>query len=375
MLYRITTSLIMVLMIGLLILPAGCSTGDALPDSQRLSGLSRTSMRSANTYFVRELYDNALENYLGVIEDNPYNIEALTKAGDIYFYYAENQPARAREFYKKSYSMFDRAINAYNDIAHLGDFEAFKEMAENAKLKRTASWGRLFIAGQNLYAEERVEEALNSFYELAEMTPDSTKTYIMIATIHQRQGDFEKAKEYFYQISELDETDTASRTNIAVYYTQEQDYEKAHKWYDDLIKIEPDNPVHYFNKAEVYNLMEEYERSIAYFEKSYQIDNSFVDGLINAATIAFNTDELTKAIELYKKAIEEEPELGELYQYLLFALGRSEDFETVLEYALKWFELDETNRDAVEWVMAGAQRTGDNETLAKFSAILQELSK
>jgi tetratricopeptide (TPR) repeat protein len=361
------------LILGLIIL-TGCSAGGSLPESQRLAGQARVNMRSGNTYMNYEEYDLALERYLEVIADSPKHIEALKKTGDIYFYYAEQQPAQAEKYYTDAFLHYEQAIAAYEEISGKGSFPEFKEFADDAELKRRAAWARLFKVGQEKFSNQQIQEALDLFNNLSELTPDSTNVYIMIASIYQEKEEFDTAAGYFEKIAGIDKNDTVSRQNLALYHVNQQNFPEAVKWYQEAAEIEPDNPDYYYYMGLVYRDMDDKtDEAIEAFEKAFELDNQFNDAIVNAGFTAFESKRFAKAAELFKQSLVLEPEDEEILLFLLTALQQEEEYADMFEYARKWYDLNNESVEAVQFVILSAYRLGKTDVQEEFLQILDRI--
>jgi|SRR5690554_1536063 len=369
---RLYTGLMLVLF-GLLVLN-GCSSGASLPDSQRLVGQARVNMRSGNTYMTYEEYDLALERYLEVLDENPEYIEALKNIGDIYFFYAETTPAQADEYYFQSYHYYDQAIESYDKIQEEGNYPQFKEIIEDADLKRRGAWARLFNVGQDLFTEGMINESLEHFFDLSDLTPDSTNVFVMIATIYQTQGEDDRAADFFEHIAEIDPQDTVSRNNLALYHFNNQNYVEAISWYEELIEIDPNDPEVYYNIGFVYMNMEGGEnQALEAFETAYELDNTFLDAVINAGFTAFNLMRYDKAVEYFKEVLEVTPDDQEVTLYLLYAFEHEGNYEEMLEYAQHLYQLDNQSIEAVQFIILAAHRLERTDLQNEYLEILNQL--
>ncbi|MBW6516005.1 MAG: tetratricopeptide repeat protein [Candidatus Cloacimonetes bacterium] len=364
---------LLILLLGIVVF-LGCSSGRALPDSQRLAGPARVNMRSGNTYMNLQEYDLALERYLEVVEENPQYIEALKNIGDIYFYYAENRPGQAVSHYNESYNYYNRAINAHEEISKVGDFPQFDDIIDDAQLKRRAAWARLFNLGQERHSQQQDQEALKIFYNLSQLTPDSTNTYIMIASIYQFQGDMDRAADYFKTIAQIDPNDTTSRKNLAAYYFNKQDYPETIRWYEEVVDIDPNDADSYYMMGIVYTNMENKQNeALAAFERAYELDNDFIDAAINAGYIAFDLQKHDKTVFYFKKVIEFEPENKEVLLLLLYTFNYEQNFEDMLEYGQKLYAIDNQSIEAVQFVILAASRLNLPDIQKEYLEILNRL--
>ena len=353
---------------------ASCSSGSSLPDSQRLVGPSRINMRSGNTYMNLQEYDLALERYLEVIAEKPQYIEALKNIGDIYFFFAENRPEKAIEYYNDSFEYYDKTLYAYEEISRTDNFPQFNEAIDDARLKRRAAWARLFNMGQEKHLQHQDQEALQIFYNLAELTPDSTNTYIMIASIYQMQDEQDLAAEYFQRIARMDENDTTSRKNLAAYYFSKQNYPETIKWYNEVVTIDPTDADSYYMMGIVYTNMEDRENeALAAFERAYELDNDFVDAAINAGYIAFDLQNHEKTIKYFKRVNELEPDNQEILLLLLYTYNYKQNFSEMLDYGMKLYQLNDQSIEAVQFIILAATRLERMDIQQEFLQILSNL--
>lgn len=364
-----------VLLLGLMIL-IGCSSGGSLPDSQRLAGPSRINMRSGNTYLNLQEYDLALERYLEVVEENPKYIEALKNIGDIQFFYAENRPEQAVNYYNESYLYYQRTIDAYDEISREENYPQFKDIVADAQIKRRAAWARLFNMGQEKHSQNQDQEALKIFYNLTKLTPDSTNTYIMIASIYQFEGDEDRAADYFKQIAQIDPNDTTSRKNLAAYYFSRQDFPETIRWYSEVITIDPMDADSYYMMGIVYTNMENRQtEALAAFERAYELDNEFIDAAINAGYLAFDLQLHDKTDLYFKRVIEVEPENQEVLMLLLYTFNYEQNFTDMLDYAKKLYALNNRSVEAVQFIILAASRLNRPDLQQEYLEILNRLEQ
>lgn len=355
------------------ILLNGFFGGKKLPESQRLTGNSKVNMRSANTYKGINEYEKALEKYKEVVEEKPQFIEALTNIGDIYFHFAEERPDKANEMYTEAFYHFERAVEAYNEISVDGELTELKTLADDAELKRRASWARLFNHAQENIKQQKLDDAIKEFSELKKITPDSTNIYIMLASIWQTKNDHNKAAEYFEEITKMDPNDTVSRKNLAQHYLQNKKYDEAIDWYEKVIGLEPNNTENYWNLAQVYIEYDNHKKALECFENIYTIDNEDTDAVINAGNFAYNLKMLDKAVKYYKIAIENNPEDTDTILYLLYVLNSQEQYEEMIKYGEMLYNADNTSKDAVQFIILAASKTNNSSLQKKYVDILNRM--
>jgi len=219
-----------------------------------------------------------------------------------------------------------------------------------------------------------INESLEHFFDLSDLTPDSTNVFVMIATIYQTQGEDDRAADFFEHIAEIDPQDTVSRNNLALYHFNNQNYEEAISWYEELIEIDPNDPEVYYNIGFVYMNMEGGEnQALEAFETAYELDNTFLDAVINAGFTAFNLMRYDKAVEYFKEVLEVTPDDQEVTLYLLYAFEHEGNYEEMLEYAQHLYQLDNQSIEAVQFIILAAHRLERTDLQNEYLEILNQL--
>jgi tetratricopeptide (TPR) repeat protein len=110
----------------------------------------------------------------------------------------------------------------------------------------------LWVLGEGLLGEDKVDEALDVFSAALEIDKDQPRTWNYIGGIHFLKADYLKALLDFKQAFALDPGDARACNNIATAYDRLGRYEEAESYYLRAIEIDETYDVPYRNLGILY---------------------------------------------------------------------------------------------------------------------------
>ena len=351
-------------------------------NSQDVSGMAKTNLRSANMYMGQKNYEKAQPMYEAVLEEYPNNLEALQNLGGIVY--------EVHNDYKRTYELYTQAIDAIDVL--MGEYEAMKmedekaakkfykkyiqkaqldEARENMIKLKASCWVKLYNIALNTYKEDKTQEALDLFVELDALAPDSVKTIAMIATSYSKMGDVTNELKYLELAFSKDTTDVKMATRIAGTYFEQKNYETAIKWFEKAMALDVEDINTAFNLALAYSKVDNNEKAYEYFLKVKDLEPTNAENYKNASVYADKLGKTDEALELLKQALEIDPEDTKNLQYLCVNLMRLERYEEVVTYAEKWYNADNSSKAAVQLLVAASVKLNDEPLRKKYTAILQ----
>ena len=339
---------------------------------QKIKGQARVNFRSAVLYAREKKIDKALSFYLKVIEEYPDHVVSLFNIAGIYNNEAFENPDKANELYAKSTEYYKKVISTMDAIPDWKEYEDFEKYRKEADKMIANQWNRTFKEAYELFYEEKYDESERIFNELVKETPDSLKTYQMLAAIYDKKGDKAKQLEYFNLILAKNPNDEKVILNIADDFYQSKNYPKAIEYFEKLIILAPSNAEYTFFTGLSYLYIEKKDKALEYFEKTLAIDPKNVDALANAAYIAQSTNNDTKATELLSKLYEAD-QSEENLSTLCYHLSKVESWNEMIKYAEIWYNLNQTKKEPVQLLILGAMKTKNKALETKYTAILKKM--
>lgn len=403
---------------------------------QDLTAEGKKNLRSANMHLGGERIEKALPLYLAVVEENPDHIEALKKIAGIYFDYKKDYYL-ASEYFEKTIAAIDKELAEYERMIsenpkkekrYRKKMEPLLEDRELVAALNASCWSKLFVKAQSkftlanefynlnpqtldltdpntissinilltkIYADtldvskletdtltvevvsepfdNLLSESIQEFEELYEFAPDSVNTLKMLSYAYNVDKQDEKSLEFLIKVAEIDETDVLVRQQIANNYYTLGNYEEALKWFQSAAEIDPTNTDSFFNMGVTYEKMEDWEGAYNAFAKVVELDPDNLDAILHASNLAVKIDKKEESIEYLKMAIELDPGNINYLSFISYNLYQAEKYDEVLKYAQKWYEADNTSKEAAQLIYQSAKSVGNTELEKKYENILREM--
>jgi len=403
---------------------------------QDLTSEGKKNLRSANMHLGGERIQKALPLYFEVVNENPYHIESLKKIAGIYYDFKKDYYT-ASEYYQKAIAAIDKEIEALEkEISEnpkkekkiKKEIDSFLEDREFLDKLNTSCWTQLFVNAQykftianDFYAlnpqnldltdpnniaaindllkkvmvdtievetvaenpvnieeistpfDNLLDETIEDFKKLYDFAPDSIKTIKMLSYAYNVKQDEEESLNYLIKVAELDPDDELVRQQIANSFYSSGNYEEALKWFQSAAEANPDNPDSYFNMGITYEKLENHEEAFKAFEKVVEIDPENLDAILYASNIASKIDRKDDSIKYLKMAIELDPGNINYLSFISYYLFQEKKYDEVIIYAEKWFDADNTSKEAAQLIYQSAKNTDNAELMQKFEKILTEM--
>ena len=158
-------------------------------------------LQSAEKYLARGKLDQALKEYLRVLDENPKDVATLNRVGDLYV--RMNRPADSIQFYTRiadSYSrdgFFLKAIAIYKKInkidpARLPIYEKLAELYHKQGLTQDAR-SQYQVLADHYQKSGRHEDAVSAYKKMASVDPNDLKIQVRLADLYRTHNQTEQA--------------------------------------------------------------------------------------------------------------------------------------------------------------------------------------
>ena len=340
-----------------------------------------------DSLFDAEDYTKGLKIAINILKEDPTNLEALLKEGQLYYILNRKDLAhdaldKAKKIYPNSKKVyFDRAMLSANE----GNYKKAQEEIDYA-LKIDSNYVDALLKKADIfYNQNNLKKALDFYSNVIQFDSKNTEPYSRIANIYSDIDSTQLAINYVTQAISIDPEDAVLFYNRGVYYYEYgykkeaiDDNEEALKIdstyvdaifclgviYEEQGKIELALKTYergialekteskvasycYNNRAIIYKNQEKFELALADYTRAIELDQKDPDYYINRADLYSELDNYNSAIIDYSKAISIDPEnivlfynrSGFYYEY-----GYKKEAIDDLEEALK---IDSTYIDAI----------------------------
>jgi tetratricopeptide (TPR) repeat protein len=202
---------------------------------------------------------------------------------------------------------------------------------------------------------ERYDDALVSLDKAQQLRPNSVIPLIQKARVHGMQENFRAALHVLDQAHELESTNTDVLLLRATVYHELEESEKALQDIDIVLSLSPGMPEATRLRAMVLAGEGKFDEAIADMEKLRQSDATDITDQLRLAMFYSADKNPEKAIELYSKALEQEPEnLFALRGRADALLGVGKQAEAIKDYekAMELVQDDSGILNNLSWVLS-----------------------
>jgi len=278
--------------------------------------LHKKALRIQNLYskgmdaFFASRYDEAMELFKKVINEEPSHIQALLRLGDIHF--NKSDYAKAREFYAKANEIGPRNIEVLFSLERL--FEA----------------------------QKRWQEALRYLDNILEMDDDNPKALYRKREIFERNGRWEELIDVQNRIIKADisaeekareeKSLNGYRYELGIHYLEKGETDKAIKILKSIVKTDKDFVSAYLSLADAYLKEGNSEGAEEILRRGFAETSSIVI-LARLEDHLMAMGEPDKAIDIYKEALQQRPQDGRLQFFLAKLYYRLEMIDQAFETA------------------------------------------
>jgi tetratricopeptide (TPR) repeat protein len=343
--------------------------------TQSLTGRARPYFRGARTEMQGQRFELALDRFKSVLEHQPDHVESRWRTANLYFMFAgeADTDEEARDLYRTAYNHFRLCIETINNMPDWQRFTDFDTWLEDCDLKIQSIWVRFFRMGHELYQDEDFDGAVAVLYELMEIAPEKSETYVLLASIADQRGDVRQAIAYFAKILEFEPANIQVIANIATEYQKMDDWTNAKLYYQRVIDLEPDNVFGHFNMAVANLQTDNYQAALANWEAALRLEPNDVDLLDNAIRTAQTLGNDDKVIELLKRMVEIDDSVENVAD-LCYQLVRTQRWEDLITYGRLWHQKDPSSREAVQFVMHAANQLNNQALAREYQEILRRMN-
>ena len=357
--------------------------------SQDLSVQGKKNLRSANMHLGGNRHEKALPLYELVLEENPNQIDALNNIAAIYYDMKGDYP-KAREYFIRLIDVINGIFAEYEEIK-LTDEKAAKkyyktyikklkldDMLESVIHFRDNCITQMVNSGKLKIQSEEFEAAIEIFTKIAEIVPDSTITYRLMALSYEKLDDMENSRKYFIKTAELDPTDIFAMQKVASLYYDEENFIEAGNWYLEAAKNDTETPDNYYNAGLAYMNSGNDSLSYSAFQKALEFDPENMNIIVTLSNIALSLKDSEASTMYLQKAVDidaadetiDNPMYVTTLCYKLYGLKK---FDELIKYAEMWHNLDSSSLEAVQMLYNASKELNNKKLMDKYNQMYQDM--
>ncbi|KAF9898114.1 TOM (translocase of outer membrane) complex component [Lobosporangium transversale] len=196
-----------------------------------------------------------------------------------------------------------------------------------------------YYLGQREY--QKAMEAYNKAIELD--TTHMAKALNMRGTFTFLMGDGKKAMVDFDKAIELDPNYVQTYIKRGSIFMEQGEAAKTFKEFETAISIDAEDPNIYYHRGQVYFITGEYDNAAKDYIKSIELEPKFVFSHIQYGVAQYKLGNITEAMNIFKKALKDFPESGDVNNYYGELLLDQQQFDQAYERFDKAIKLKPSN--------------------------------
>ncbi len=162
--------------------------------------------------------------------------------------------------------------------------------------------------GNDLYDQEKYEEAIQSYQTIIDKVPE---TYILnrnIGNCYFQMENYEKAEEFYLKVLEKEPDDTESLLGIGNSYANRDQNEKALEWYNKIAFEKISDAMVLYNIGSNFYTQGQHQEALRYYRKAVELKGDFQDALYQLGLVNLTLGNNQEAIDIFQEYLKYDSE-------------------------------------------------------------------
>lgn len=167
---------------------------------------------------------------------------------------------------------------------------------------------KLFLKGNKLYEENKLEEAISAYTEAIVLNGTQWGYHFNLGLVFKKMENREASIEAFQEALKLNPESYSCCRELGEAFAKSKEYEKAKTFYLKASELSPDDPNAFYNLGVVLTNLGNTEEAFNYFLRAVGIQDDYADAYYQIGTIYIGKGQTAEAIKNLEKFIELAPE-------------------------------------------------------------------
>ncbi len=220
---------------------------------------------------------------------------------------------------KSGYVEFSILINVRQLAANPPVTLTLKKITGVASFLQDKEAGEFFDKGNQLYQEQKYDEALVVFNEFLDKFPEIYQARLNIGACYIKKDDYDKATAEFQLV--LDKTlqtqgayvkdaQTSLRafSGLGEAALKKNDFESARKYFTQALEVSPLDEVAAYNVGEIFFSNQQPDEAVKFFEMAIQIKKDWPKPYYRLGIVLLNKGEFARSLEYLNKCVKMDPD-------------------------------------------------------------------
>jgi tetratricopeptide (TPR) repeat protein len=256
-----------------------------------LIGCENTYITSAKVYIQQQQYEKAVEMCQTAIAQTPDNPDAYFVLG-------------------KSYSLMNKYLEMEKAFKKSEELSA--KNAQEISYHRNKAYKELFDSARQLSNNDKPEEAIVKYEMATEILPKRYEAYMNLAVTYlQAEKDSMAVVTYKRAMVELPDS-MRFAYNLGLTYYNHAEYEKAAESFNQVVeKVDNNSDLYFealFNMANAYAMLKQEDKALDIYKQALEKDPENTMILFNMGRMLLLQEKYEEAIDIFKKVVEKTPD-------------------------------------------------------------------
>lgn len=162
--------------------------------------------------------------------------------------------------------------------------------------------------GNELFDEEKYEDAMEVYKKILEEFPDAYIIHQNIGNCYFQMEKYDQAEEYYRKVLESDPENQESMLLIGNCYSNIGEEDKALEWYNRIEFEKIDDPMVLFNIGSNFYNQSKFEEALKYYKKAVEIQNDFLDALYQLGLSYLTLEKYRDSVDAFENYLKYDPD-------------------------------------------------------------------
>jgi tetratricopeptide (TPR) repeat protein len=274
----------------------------------------------AEIYTKQRDYSSAVSTYKKIIELDANNDAAYYGLGDVNMKMMNWKEAitpleKAVQLNPDRTNVFYQIASAHQELKEFDlAAEAFKKFIASDPQQPFEAYNRLGFCQMEL---QQFADAVVSFQEALKGIPDDVNITYKMAQSYEKAGQFEQAAETFYKLAEMSPKDARIYYNTVInMYNSAKMPDKAAEAANKMVALNPNDPDALFNLGFMLVQMKKFKEAIEILDRVIELTPEMEYAHLNKGFSLYSLKQYKNAIQAYTNTVELFPENADAWMFL-----------------------------------------------------------
>ena len=164
--------------------------------------------------------------------------------------------------------------------------------------------------GNDLFDQEKYEEAIQAYQTILEKAPETYVLYRNIGNCYFQMENYEKAEEFYLKVLEKEPDDHEAMLGVGNTYTNRDQNDKALEWYNKIDFEKISDPMVLYNIGSNFYSQGQHQEALKYYRKAVELKGDFLDALYQLGLVNLTLGNNQEAIDVFTSYLKHDSESG-----------------------------------------------------------------